>query len=80
MSKFTLVTIIATKKFGTVTATIEPNSDREGVECYVCKEGAFASLACAQGEGYIQADNGEEIYFAESTADKVWDWASTYGY
>ena len=70
-----------TKRFGSFTATIEPNDDRPGVNCYVDKGRATASLECADSEGYLtDSDTNEEVYFPAEVGDAIRAWAELYGY
>ena len=72
---------IATKYFGRYKATIEPNTDREGVDCFVEHGRYSASLACAQFEGELTHDRTEETKpIPESASDAIFKWAQTYGY
>lgn len=74
------MSVLAKKKFGSFTATIEPNEDREGVNCYIEKGRATASLECADCEGHLEMPNGEEVYFPAKVGNAVRAWAETFGY
>jgi hypothetical protein len=68
---------------------IEPNDDREGVNCYITKGKYSASLACAEAEGVLHyhgsgdptADGpGLEWTITESTLEEIIAWAEANGY
>ena len=64
---------------------IEPNEDREGVNCYVSKGRFSASLACLEGEGILSADGnsyGEDIELdvPQTTINQIVSWAVGKGY
>ena len=65
-----------TKTFGKFTASIEPNEDREGVNCYIDIDGLTSSLACAEGEGMIDG----QIVISPATLDRIHLWAESNGY
>lgn len=73
---------IARRAFGPYTATIVPNDDREGVNCFIERGRHSASLAAAQAEGYLTADTPpyDDHTIAESVTDAILDWALPYGY
>lgn len=70
---------IASLDLGRFTATIEPNEDRPGVNCYIedNQTGEFCSLACAENE-LDPFDNGVRI--STLVTDKIANWAYGYGY
>lgn len=73
---------IATKRFGHLIAEIEPNSDREGVNCYV-RSGAgraFASLAVLEDFGALSPDEAHEEAVDDQTISEIRMWAERYGY
>lgn len=70
---------IATKAFGPYIATIVPNDDREGVNCFVERGKFSASLAAAQDTGLLTTMD-EDHAIAESVTDAILDWALPYGY
>ena len=64
------------KQFGKWAAFIEPNEDREGVNCYIEHlNGDMGSLACADGEGLV----GDTI-ISTKTIDTIARWAESNGY
>lgn len=63
------------------TCEIEPNEDREGVNCYVSKDRYSASLAWLEGEGYLYHDvHAGELPVHEGITDLIRQWAETHGY
>lgn len=71
---------IATRAFGPYLATIVPNDDREGVNCFIEKGRYSASLAAAQDTGLLTAMDDDDHAIPESVTDAILDWALPYGY
>ena len=67
------------KTFGSFVAFIEPNEDREGVNCFVQHKasGDFNSLALLQDMGEFD-DTGTKI--GSATLDQIEAWATGHGY
>jgi hypothetical protein len=70
---------IATKTIAGYLCTIEPNEDREGVNCYVSKGKFSASLACLEGEGKL-FDMDNEMPVRDETIDLIRKFADQHGY
>lgn len=74
------MTTIATRRFGHLTATIEPNEDREGVNCFVSAGRAASSLAVLEDFGALSPDEAHEEAVAQSDIDAIRSWADGFGY
>lgn len=77
------MTTIARKNIAGFDCTIEPNIDREGVDCFIERDGFTASLACAEGEGELwdsTARQREPFPINEGATDAIRAWAEGFGY
>ena len=61
------------------TAVIEPNEDREGVNCYISHGRFSGTLAWAEGEGYLYCDSQEEI-IPDDVVFSIRKFAEKHGY
>jgi hypothetical protein len=71
---------MTSKRFGHLTATIEPNEDREGVNCWVYAGRASASLACLEDNGSLSPDEAHEVAVKQEVIDRIRSWADANGY
>lgn len=62
------------------TAEIEPNADREGVNCYVYKGRYSASLECADDNGFLTDNDDRELTVPPGTLAAILTWARGHGY
>jgi len=62
------------------TVTIEPNDDRDGVNCYVEKGRASASLAVVEDFGALSPGEPEEVEINNETQGRIKAFARRHGY
>lgn len=65
------------KTFGNIVAMLEPNDDREGVQCWVEYGRHSCSLAVLSDFGTI-GDDGPEV--KQATIEAIENWAIAHGY
>lgn len=61
------------------TVTIEPNEDREGVNCWIEMDGYSASLAAAEDMGVLYKGDAEKP-ISQRSLDEIRHWAESKGY
>lgn len=74
------MTTIATTTIDGFTVTIEPNEDREGVQCWVSKGRATSSLALVEDLGHVEDDREGTFGVREATIDRIRAYAERHGY
>ena len=71
---------IARKAFGRFGASIEPNEDREGVQCFVHYLNRTSSLAVVEDFGRVCPDEPGEHRIDDRTISEIRSWAESFGY
>ena len=69
-----------TKTFGEFTAILEPNEDRDGIDCWVSCGRAASSLAVLEDFGALDPDGPSERRVPRSLINKIRTWAEVNGY
>lgn len=62
------------------TITIEPNEDRDGVNCYVQRGRAGSSLAVVEDFGKIEPETPQGVRVPQATIDRIVAFAQKHGY
>lgn len=62
------------------TVTVEPNEDREGVNCWLTKGRHGNSLAMIEDHGYIEVDGGTDIPVSAAVIARARTFAERHGY
>lgn len=69
------------KIFGRFRASIEPNADRPGVNCYIETGDYSASLECAADTGVLtNYDTEREVRINEARIEEITAWARQHGF
>ena len=77
------MTTLAEAHFGDFMASIEPNEDRPGVNCYVSQGNEESSLEVVQNFGVIVSDLHQpkrDIEVPQKIIDEITEWAEDNGY